>query len=88
MQKSRRQFIVSSVAQGLGFGLTCITPPSFAQTNPKPMNSIFKDTEIRDPSTGRVIGIRIRLPEKKTKFRIDSLFTRARKWFFKWSTLV
>lgn len=70
MQKSRRQFILTSTTQGLGLGLASMIPSSFAQTNPKsinstPMNSTFKDTEIRDPSTGRVIGIRIRLPEKK-----------------------
>lgn len=71
MNNERRQFFLKTVVSGFSLGsLTYYPQLSWAQASDQTMNTTpppekFKDTQIQDPSTGRIIGIRIRLPEKK-----------------------
>lgn len=63
MNKYRRNALLQMMAGGIGIN-SALAGRSFGQSA-KPLNGQFSDKQLQDPSTGRALGIRIRLPEKK-----------------------
>jgi predicted dienelactone hydrolase len=63
MNENRRTLMLQIMAGGVSLNSGVINF-SFAQS-PKNSEGNFSDKKLQDPSTGRTIGIRIRLPEKK-----------------------